>query len=143
MKVIESKGFCETELAAKEIAKSLLPGDIIRLHGEIGVGKTVFVRGVAAFFGDESEVCSPTFAIMNIYDGKVPLYHFDLYRLESEDEIFEAGLYEFLGGEGISLVEWPELLSSYPSGRVFDVTIEKNLSISEDFRKITLEGDIF
>ena len=143
MKVIESKGFRETELAAKEVAKSLLPGDIIRLHGEIGVGKTVFVRGIAEFFGGEAEVCSPTFAIMNIYSGTLPLYHFDLYRLESEDEIFEAGLYEFLGGEGISLVEWPELLSSYPAGRVFDVTIEKNLEISEEYRKITLEGDIF
>ena len=143
MKVAETKGFSETESLAGQIAAQLLPGDIIRLHGEIGVGKTVFVRGIAEFFGCELEVCSPTFAIMNIYGGSIPLYHFDLYRLESEDEIFEAGLYEFLGGEGISLVEWPELLETYPDARVFDVTIEKDLSISEEYRKITLEGELF
>ncbi len=143
MMVIESYGFLDTENAAKKLAKGFKPGDIIRLHGEIGVGKTVFVRGVAEFFGAAQEVCSPTFAIMNIYSGSVPLYHFDLYRLESEDEIFEAGLYEFLSGDGISLVEWPELLSGYPEGRILDVTIEKNLDISEDYRKITLEGEGF
>lgn len=143
MKVTETKGYSETESFAKQVAAQLKPGDIIRLHGEIGVGKTVFVRGVAEFFGCAPEVCSPTFAIMNIYGGSVPLYHFDLYRLESEDEIFEAGLYEFLGGEGISLVEWPELLGSYPSARVFDVTIEKDLNVSEEYRKITLEGELF
>lgn len=143
MKVVQTKGYAETEHFACDFAKQLLPGDIIRLHGEIGVGKTVFVRGIASFFDCDAEVCSPTFAIMNIYGGSIPLYHFDLYRLESEDEIFEAGLYEFLGGEGISLVEWPELLSDYPVGRIFDVTIEKNLDITEDYRKITLEGEIF
>ena len=143
MKVIESRSFSGTEAVAKEIAADLKRGDIIRLHGEIGVGKTVFVRGVADFFGCADDVCSPTFAIMNIYDGEIPLYHFDLYRLESEDEIFEAGLYEFLGGEGICLVEWPGLLTSYPKGRIIDITIEKNLDFSEDYRKITLEGEGF
>ena len=143
MKVIETQGFTDTENAAKELAKGFGRGDIIRLHGEIGVGKTVFVRGVAEYFGAGAEVCSPTFAIMNIYSGSTPIYHFDLYRLESEDEIFEAGLYEFMGGDGICLVEWPELLVSYPEGRIFDVTIEKNLDISENYRKITLEGEGF
>ena len=143
MKVAETIDFQQTETLAKEVAAKLLPGDISRLHGEIGVGKTVFVRGVAVFFGAGDEVCSPTFAIMNIYNGRVPVYHFDLYRLECEDEIFEAGLYEFLEGEGISLVEWPELLSEYPGGRIFDITIEKNLAVSETYRKITMEGDIF
>ncbi len=143
MRVEETRKYDETECLAKQVAARLRPGDIIRLHGDIGVGKTVFVRGVAEFFGCASEVCSPTFAIMNIYSGSVPLYHFDLYRLEREDEIFEAGLYEFLGGGGISLVEWPELLGSYPSARVFDITIEKDLSISDEYRKITLEGELF
>ena len=141
--IFESRSAADTESFAMKLASRLLPGDVIRLHGEIGVGKTVFVRGVARFFGCEQEVCSPTFAIMNIYAGSTPVYHFDLYRLESEDEIYEAGLYEYLGADGIALVEWPELLREYPSKRIYDVTIEKNNGISEDYRKITLEGEGF
>ena len=137
----ESENPGATESFAKAFAEKLTAGDIVRLHGEIGVGKTVFVRGVADYFGCAADVCSPTFAIMNIYNGTTPVYHFDLYRLESEDEIFEAGLYEFLEGDGISLVEWPGLLGEYPGGRIFDITIEKNIEISEEYRKITVEAN--
>ena len=131
----------ETLRCAKEFAASLKSGDIVRLFGEIGVGKTVFVRGIADFFQCGEEVCSPTFTILNIYEGEKTLYHFDLYRLEQEEEIYEAGLYEFLEGNGISIVEWPQLLREYPDARIFDVTIEKNLDISENYRKITFIGE--
>ncbi len=139
MDVFESCDYSSTEAFAKTFAKGLKSGDVVRLHGDIGVGKTVFMRGIASCFGLENEVCSPTFAIMNIYAGDTPLYHFDLYRLESEDDIYEIGLYDYMAGNGISVVEWPDLLSCYPKSRIFDVTIEKNLEKSETYRKITVK----
>ncbi len=138
--VFESRSPRETADFAIKFAANLRVGDIVRLHGEIGVGKTVFVRAVAEYFGCSEDVCSPTFSIMNIYGKNPEIYHFDLYRLESEDEIYEAGLYEFLEGEGISLVEWPELLESFPPKDIFDITVEKNSDFGDDYRKITVEG---
>ncbi|MDP4117754.1 MAG: tRNA (adenosine(37)-N6)-threonylcarbamoyltransferase complex ATPase subunit type 1 TsaE [Bacillota bacterium] len=143
MKIFDSLTAEHTEQLGQSFAERLVPGNIVRLHGDIGVGKTVFVHGVAKYFNCASDVCSPTFAIMNVYNGTFPVYHFDLYRLESEDEIYEAGLYEFLAGDGVSLVEWPELLQDYPDAGVYDVTIEKNPDISEEYRKITIEGEGF
>lgn len=128
----------ETLAAARRFAAILKPGDIIALHGDIGVGKTVFVRGVVSCFGDETEVTSPTFSIMNIYAGKTDIYHFDLYRMEDEEEIYESGLDEYIFGNGISLIEWPDILNI---NKNYDITIEKNLDISEDYRKITIIGD--
>ena len=139
----ESGSANETAAFAGEFAAGLKKGDIVRLHGEIGVGKTVFVRGIAEYFGCADDVCSPTFAIMNVYgsasdEAKPPIYHFDLYRFENEEEIFDAGLDEFLGGDGISLVEWPELIKNYPAERVFDVTLEKDAARGENYRRITI-----
>ncbi len=140
MDIFESRSYSDTETIARNFAEKLNPGDIVRLQGEMGVGKTVFVRGIALRFGAEADVCSPTFAIMNIYSSATPIYHFDLYRLESEDDIYDAGLYEFMAsGDGISVVEWPGLLSEYPKTKIYDVTITKNLEISENYRKITME----
>ena len=136
MKVTETLNEKQTVAAALEFAAKLKAGDIVRLHGEIGVGKTVFVRGVAAYFGCDEDVCSPTFAIMNIYGDNPPIYHFDLYRFKNEDELYDAGLDEFLDGSGISLVEWPELLKNYPAKRFIDITIEKDSSKGENFRRI-------
>ena len=140
----ESGSANETVAFASEFAAELKKGDIVRLHGEIGVGKTVFVRGVAEHFGCAEDVCSPTFAIMNIYgssqtEDALPIYHFDLYRFENEEEIYDAGLDEFLGGDGISLVEWPELIKNYPAERVFDVTIEKDSAMGESYRRIIID----
>lgn len=135
---IEVHSAKETLAAARKFAEVLKPGDIIALHGDIGVGKTVFVRGVVSRFGDETEVASPTFSIMNIYAGNPDIYHFDLYRMENEEEIYECGLDEYISGNGISLIEWPDILDIHKN---YDVTIEKNLDISEDYRKITILGD--
>ncbi len=140
MKKIEFESHSREATAqiAYEFASSLDCGDIIRLHGDIGVGKTVFVSGVARYFGCEDVVCSPTFAIMNIYSGSKKIYHFDLYRLESADELYEAGLFEFIGGDGISVVEWPDVADEYTGRKIYDVYIEKNLDLGEDFRKIII-----
>lgn len=144
MKIYNCSDLSATENAARLLASNLMPGDIVRLHGEIGVGKTAFVRGVCSFFGCENEVSSPTFAIMNIYSGSLfPVYHFDLYRLESDDEVYDAGLYEFLEGSGASFVEWPDLLNDFPEKRIFDVYIEKDYSKGPDFRTIKIEGENF
>ncbi len=133
--IVNSPG--ETENIAKTFAENLKPGDIVRLYGDIGVGKTVFVKGVTSFFGNIDEVCSPTFSIMNIYSGTIDIYHFDLYRIEDEQEIYEAGLFDYIGGSGISMIEWPDA-ASYHGSRMFDVTISKNLDISDDYREIEI-----
>ncbi len=127
----------ETTRIAKNFAEKLRAGDIVRLYGDIGVGKTVFVKGVTDFFGNADEVCSPTFSIMNIYSGSTDIFHFDLYRIEDESEIYEAGLFDYIGGSGISLIEWPDV-ASYSGNRIFDVTISKNLDISDDYREIEI-----
>lgn len=127
----------ETRQIAKKFAEGLIPGDIVKLYGDIGVGKTVFVKGAAEFFGADGEVCSPTFAIMNIYSGSTDIFHFDLYRIEDEQEMYEAGLFEYIGGNGISMIEWPDA-AQYSGKRVFTVTISKNLDISDDYREIEI-----
>ena len=113
---------------------------MIRLYGEMGVGKTAFVQGFVRALGIEETVSSPTFSILNIYEGQVPVYHFDLYRIEDEQEIFEAGLYEYIGTDGISIIEWPQMMEEYPTVRLIDVTMEKDLDRGEDFRVITVKG---
>ncbi|MBR5586549.1 MAG: tRNA (adenosine(37)-N6)-threonylcarbamoyltransferase complex ATPase subunit type 1 TsaE [Clostridia bacterium] len=123
----------ETESIAADFKKNINPGDIICLHGDIGVGKTVFTRGLSG----SDAVCSPTFSIMNIYKGNPPVYHFDLYRLSTEDELYEAGLMEYIeSGDGISIVEWPDILPSDIGADIYDVYISKNLEIDENYREI-------
>ena len=134
----ESRGRADTAKIAYDFAHGLEEGDVVRLHGDIGVGKTVFVSGVCKFFGCEEFVCSPTFAIMNEYRGEKTIYHFDLYRLESADELYDAGLFEYIGAGGISFIEWPDVCESYDGRKIYDITIEKNLDINEDFRKIII-----
>jgi len=106
MKVI-SNSEAETIKIAKDFAKKCKAGDVILLTGDSGAGKTVFARGfVSALSGDV--VTSPTFTIVNTYGGKIPIYHFDLYRINSPSELYEIGVEEYLYGDGICLVEWPE-----------------------------------
>jgi len=98
-----------TRAIGAELAREAGPGDVIGLVGELGAGKTVFVRGfVAAQGGDPAEVRSPTFTLMNLYDAALPIYHFDLYRLGSSGELDGIGFVEFARGDGITLVEWAE-----------------------------------
>ena len=101
----------ETIQLALDFAKSLKSGDIVLLKGDLGAGKTTFVKGIAkGLKANPKEVVSPTFVLMNMYEGKVPLYHFDLYRLEKAQEIESMNFDEYFYGDGISLIEWPERL---------------------------------
>ena len=112
----------ETRALGARIAQELKAGDVVLLEGELGAGKSEFARGVAGGLGVTETVTSPSFTILNVYEsGRVPLYHFDWYRLESAEELFEMGLDEYLGGDGVALVEWP--------GRCPEAVPEKHLMI--------------
>ena len=104
----------ETKLCAGRLAKQLKGGDIVLLQGELGAGKTTFVKGLAqAFKVNGHKVNSPTFVLMNYYKGKLPIYHFDLYRLESPKGIDTLDLDEYFYGQGIAVIEWPEHLGEH------------------------------
>ena len=99
----------ETRALGEKLAARLAPGDVVILEGELGAGKSELARGIARGLGVTETVTSPSFTILNVYEsGRCPLYHFDWYRLESADELFELGLEEYLGGDGIAVVEWAE-----------------------------------
>jgi len=99
----------ETILFGKQFAEQLQPGDVVCLVGDLGAGKTHFVKGLASFFGvDPSEVNSPTFTLINEYQGSSTVYHFDCYRIKNDQEAMEIGAEEYLYGDGISVIEWPK-----------------------------------
>ena len=137
-----SKNVRETIKIAENLAKTLENPAIILLHGDLGAGKTHFVKGLAKGLKDKSQVTSPTFTIMNAYEqGKMPIYHFDMYRLNSADEAREAGLEEYFdinSLNGVSVVEWSENVPGLIAGRVIDVTIEKT---DEDSNRIITIGE--
>ena len=107
MKRFISKNAKSTQKIAKNLAKTCKSGDIILLYGDLGAGKTEFSKGFVSFFSKD-EVTSPTFTIENTYGGKLPIYHFDLYRIDSLEELFMTGAQEDIFGNGISIIEWPE-----------------------------------
>ena len=103
-----TKSPAETRALGRQLAAQLLPGDVLLLYGDLGAGKSEMTRGIAEGLGVTSPVTSPSFTILNVYDeGRVPLYHFDWYRLESVEELYEMGMDEYLGGDGVAVVEWP------------------------------------
>jgi len=110
-----------TEALAGKIAQLLMPGDFISLCGELGAGKTRFASGIARGLGVDPDtlVTSPTYTLLNIYQGRLPLYHFDLYRLSGDDDVFDLGFSDYFSGNGVSLVEWSERLNDeLPQGRL-------------------------
>ena len=117
----------------------LAPGDTVLLHGDLGAGKSVFARGVARGLGVQGAMPSPTFTLLIPYEGRHKFYHFDLYRLNDPDEFYAAGLDEFIGGDGVAIVEWPEMSDIEPEPAL-DVTIERGAAGSMDERIITIEN---
>ena len=127
----------ETEKVGEKLAQQLLPGAVIAYTGDLGAGKTAFTRGLARGLGCAEQVTSPTYTIVNEYlSGKMPLFHFDMYRLHSADDLFDIGWEDYLQRGGICAVEWSENVSDAMDGALF-VTIEKT---GEDSRRITIEG---
>ncbi len=129
----------QTELLGKKLAAFLRPGDVIAYYGDLGAGKTAFTRGLAAGLGIREAVTSPTYTIVNEYlSGRMPLFHFDMYRLSSSEELFDIGWEDYLARGGVCAVEWSENVEDALTGAI-SITIEKDPA-QLDWRKITIEG---
>lgn len=127
----------ETSKIAYELSKNAAPGTVFCLSGDLGVGKTVFTKGFAKGLGIDEPVVSPTFTIVQIYDsGRMPLYHFDVYRIDDIDEMEEIGYRDCFYGDGVSLVEWAEKIEELIPTEAVRITIKKDLSKGFDYRDI-------
>lgn len=136
---IESFSAEETYALGEKIGQEAKPGQVYTLIGDLGVGKTVFTQGVAAGLGITEPVSSPTFTIVQIYDeGRMPFYHFDVYRIGDTEEMEEVGFEDCIYGEGLCLIEWANLIEEMLPPVYTQVQIEKDLSRGFDYRKITL-----
>lgn len=129
----------ETEKIGESLAALLHTGAVIAYCGGLGAGKTAFTRGLARGLGYEGRVTSPTFAIVNEYEGRIPLFHFDMYRLADEDELFDVGWEDYLNRGGVCAIEWSERITGALPPETITVTIS-HCPENEDWRKITIEG---
>lgn len=138
--VYETHSSEETYNIGKELGQKCKEGELYTLIGDLGVGKTVFTQGFAAGLGITEPVNSPTFTIVQIYDeGRLPLYHFDVYRIGDSEEMYEVGYEEYVYGEGVSLIEWADLIEDILPTNYTKVLIEKNPDKGFDYRKISVE----
>ncbi|MCC2232199.1 tRNA (adenosine(37)-N6)-threonylcarbamoyltransferase complex ATPase subunit type 1 TsaE [Lachnospiraceae bacterium CLA-AA-H215] len=140
-KIYESWNEQDTYRFGEQLAQSVAAGSLYCLEGDLGVGKTVFTQGFAHGLGIEEPVTSPTFTIVQEYEtGRIPLYHFDVYRLADPEELEEIGYEEYFFGEGVCLIEWPSRIEELIPEDAVRITIEKELSRGFDYRKITVTG---
>ena len=138
---IESNSAEETFALGQKIGERVKPGTIISLTGDLGVGKTVFTQGLAKGLGIMEPVNSPTFTIVQVYEGgRLPFYHFDVYRIGDVEEMDEIGYEDCFYGEGVCLIEWSQLILEILPDKVVHICIEKDLEQGFDYRKITVEG---
>ena len=139
-KVWDSFSEQETVQIAKNLAEQAKAGDVYCLSGDLGVGKTVFTKGFAKGLGILEPVNSPTFTIMQIYEeGNLPLYHFDVYRIEDVEEMEEIGYEDYFYGEGVCFIEWAELIKEILPKNCKKIKIEKDISKGFDYRRIEIE----
>lgn len=138
--IYKSNSPLETENIAKAFAKTIKPGDVICLNGDLGVGKTAFVQGLVKALGVSEPISSPTFTIVNCYEGRIPIYHFDVYRIGDCDEMYDIGYEEYIYGEGLSIIEWPEKIKEILPKKRYDITISKDYEKHENFRYIEIES---
>ena len=137
--IIETRSPEETFQVGKSLGEKAYPGQVITLTGDLGVGKTVFTQGFAAGLGIEEPVNSPTFTIVQVYEqGRLPFYHFDVYRINDIDEMYEIGCEEYFYGEGVCFIEWAQLIQEMIPENAVTITIEKDLEKGFDYRKITI-----
>lgn len=138
--IIETRSPEETFELGKKIVEAAKPGQVYTLNGDLGVGKTVFTQGVAAGLGITEPVSSPTFTIVQVYEeGRLPFYHFDVYRIGDIEEMEEIGYDDYFFGEGICLIEWAELIRDILPEKRIEITIEKDLTQGFDYRRITVQ----
>ena len=138
--VIETRSPEETFRLGEELGRKAVPGQVFTLTGDLGVGKTVFTQGLAKGLGIEEPVNSPTFTIVQVYEeGRLPFYHFDVYRIGDVEEMEEVGFEDYVMGDGVSLIEWADLIDEIIPEKRTRILIEKDLEQGFDYRKITVE----
>ena len=139
MKIIESFKPEDTYALGQKIGKEAVAGNVFTLVGDLGVGKTVFTQGLADGLGITEPVNSPTFTIVQVYEeGRLPFYHFDVYRIGDVSEMDEVGYEEYVYGEGVSLIEWANLIEEILPAHYTQIIIEKDLEKGFDYRRITI-----
>lgn len=142
--IIETRSAKETFDLGVELGQKAKRGQVYTLVGDLGVGKTVFTQGLAEGLGITEPISSPTFTIVQEYDeGCLPFYHFDVYRIGDISEMDEIGFEDYVYGEGVSLIEWANLIEEILPDDCIAITIEKDLLQGFDYRKITIEGREF
>ncbi|AEY64773.1 tRNA (adenosine(37)-N6)-threonylcarbamoyltransferase complex ATPase subunit type 1 TsaE [Clostridium sp. BNL1100] len=139
MNKLETHSFEETVEAGLKLGNILKPGDVIWLSGDLGTGKTALTNGIAKALGIDAYITSPTFNLVNEYEGRLPLYHFDVYRIADPDEMFDIGFEEYLSNGGVTVIEWGEQIAEILPPDIIRVTIAKNLQKGLDVREITIE----
>ncbi len=132
----------ETARFAESFAAELKAGDVITLNGDLGAGKTAFAQGLAKGLGIIEYLSSPTFTIVNCYEGKMPLYHFDVYRIADEEEMYEIGYEEYIDGDGVCVIEWAEIIKDILPPERYDIIIRKDYQKGEDYREIIIERKV-
>lgn len=138
--IIESRSAEDTFAIGKKIGEEARAGQVYTLVGDLGVGKTVFTQGLAKGLGIKEWISSPTFTIVQIYeDGRLPFYHFDVYRIGDIEEMDEVGYEDAIYGNGITLIEWSNLIEELLPERRIEITIEKDLEYGFEYRRITME----
>lgn len=139
--IIETYSAEETFALGEQLGRHAAAGQVYTLVGDLGVGKTVFTQGVASGLGIMEAVSSPTFTIIQEYEeGRLPFYHFDVYRIGCVEEMDEIGYEDYFYGDGICLIEWANLIEEIIPGEAISIMIEKDLEKGFDFRRITIEG---
>lgn len=137
--VIETRSPEETFETGRKLGEKAVPGQVFTLMGDLGVGKTVFTQGLARGLGIQEPVSSPTFTIVQVYEeGRLPFYHFDVYRIGDVEEMDEVGYDDYIMGDGVSLIEWADLIEEILPEKRTEVRIEKDLEQGFDYRKIAI-----
>ena len=140
IRVIESYSPEETSALGREIGANAKPGEVYTLIGDLGVGKTVLTQGIADGLGITEPICSPTFTIVQVYEeGRLPFYHFDVYRIGDIEEMDEIGYEDYFYGDGLCMIEWANLIEEILPDNYKEITIEKDLEKGFDYRKITIK----
>ena len=138
--VLETRSPKETFDLGVRLGQDACPGQVFTLTGDLGVGKTVFTQGFAEGLGIEEAVNSPTFTIVQVYEsGRLPFYHFDVYRIGDVEEMDEVGFEDYVMGEGVSLIEWANLIEEILPDNRTEILIEKDLEQGFDYRRITVK----
>jgi len=143
MKEYETFSPGDTYRIGLELGKKARPGQVYTLTGDLGAGKTVFTQGFAEGLGVREQVSSPTFTILQIYEsGRLPLYHFDVYRIGDPEEMFEVGWEDYVWSDGVCLIEWADLIEELteelPGDKITEIRIEKNPEKGFDYRKLLI-----